>query len=496
MTKQAIICVDDDPTVLKSIKAELEEAFGDDYLIEIAEGGEDALKFFEAFLAETYEIPVIITDYILPDITGDELLRQIHQISPRTLKIMLADQAKIEAVADVVEYANLYRYIVKPWQAEDLKLTVIQALNSYCQEKELTETNLELLKMNQELEQLTQEQATLIEELHNNERRLKQFTEELFQVNQAFSRFVPRQFIQLMDKDSIVDVQLGNQVERKMSVLFADIRDFTALSEKMTPEETFEFINAFFRRMEPAILKHNGFIDKYIGDAIMALFGDAADKALSAGVMMLKRLTDYNRSRQLRGQTLIQMGIGINTGSLMLGTVGSQNRMDGTVVSDTVNSAARIEELTKQYGVSLLISHHTLAELEDPGRYSIRLIDQVRVRGKSLAVSVFEVFDADPPDIRLSKLATKTQFERAIVFFSQNNFRDAIQLFQDCLGRNPEDKAANIYLEQCQKQIRLQFRTWRLQRQVSVGSQLLDASEDREDIGVWTSASVTEAISF
>ena len=470
MTKQAIICVDDETTVLRSLKAELKEVFGDDYLIEIAEGSKDALELFEELLAEGYEIPVIITDYIMPDIKGDELLRRVHQLSPRTLKIMLTGQATIEAVANVVKYANLYRYIAKPWQAEDLKLTVIEALNSYHQEKELTETNLELLNVNRELEQLTRKQADLIRELHQNERRLKQFTEELFQVNQAFSRFVPRQFIQLLDKDSIVDVQLGDQVERDMSVLFADIRDFTALSEKMTPEDTFQFINAFFRRMEPAILEHNGFIDKYIGDAIMALFGGKADQALRAAIMMLQRLADYNHSRQSRGQPLIQMGIGVNTGSLMLGTVGSQNRMDGTVVSDTVNSAARIEELTKQYGVSLLISQNTLFELEDPSRYSIRWIDQVRVRGKSVAVSVFEVFDADPANIRACKLATKKQFEQAIVFYNQNNFRSAIQLFQECLSQNPADKAAYTYLEQCQNQIRLQCSTWRLQRQMSVGS--------------------------
>ena len=470
MTKQAIICVDDETTVLRSLKAELKEALGDNYLIEIAESSQDALELIEELLADDHEIPVIITDYIMPDIKGDELLRRVHQLSPRTLKIMLTGQATIEAVANVVKYANLYRYIAKPWQAEDLKLTVIEALNSYRQDKELTETNLELLKVNRELGELTQKQADLIQELHQNERRMKQFTEELFQVNQAFSRFVPRQFIQLLDKDSIVDVQLGDQVEREMSVLFADIRDFTTLSEKMTPEDTFQFINGFFHRMEPAILEHNGFIDKYIGDAIMALFGGKADKALAAAIMMLQRLADYNYSRQARGQSPIQMGIGVNTGSLMLGTVGSQNRMDGTVVSDTVNSAARIEELTKQYGVSLLISQSTLSELEDPGQYSIRWIDQVQVRGKSVAMSVFEVFDADPPDIRACKLATKTQFEQAIVFYNQNNFRTAMQLFQDCLSHNPEDKAAYTYLEQCQNQIRLQCSTWRLQRQMPPGA--------------------------
>ncbi|HEY9834409.1 MAG TPA: adenylate/guanylate cyclase domain-containing protein, partial [Stenomitos sp.] len=191
------------------------------------------------------------------------------------------------------------------------------------------------------------------------------FTAELFQLNQAFSRFVPRQFLQFLNKQSIVDVELGDHVQQEMSVLFADIRDFTTLSESMTPEENFTFINAYLSRMEPAILENQGFIDKYIGDGIMALFSKGADHALKAAISMLKRLTKYNQGRAKAGYIPIQVGIGINTGSLMLGTVGGYSRMDSTVISDTVNLASRIEGLTKDYRVSLLISHHTFSQLHD-----------------------------------------------------------------------------------------------------------------------------------
>lgn len=461
MRKHAIICVDDEVTVLRSLKTELKQAFGDRYLIEIAEDGHDAMDLLRELIADQYEIPLIITDYIMPGLRGDELLQQAHELSPNTLKIMLTGQATMNAVIDIIRYANLYRYIPKPWQAEDLRLTVIEAVTSYHQQQELLEAKQDLITSNQKLAQLNQEQASLIEELHENERRLKQFTDELFEVNQAFSRFVPRQFVQLLDRDGVVDVQLGDQVEREMSVLFADIRGFTAMSEQMTPEDTFQFINSFFRRMEPAIRDHHGFIDKYIGDAIMALFNAAADDALEAGISMLEKLADYNQHRIAQGRNLLEIGIGINTGTLILGTVGGHHRIDTTVISDAVNIAARLEELTKRYGVSLLISQDTIDQLDAPEQYSIRLIDKVQVRGRTRFLNVFEVFDADSLEVRTRKLDTRHDFELALTFYHQQNFQEAIPRFKACLDHNPGDRAAKIYLHHAQNEVKKGFEKWR-----------------------------------
>jgi adenylate cyclase len=277
------------------------------------------------------------------------------------------------------------------------------------------------------------------------------FTSDLFQLNQAFSRFVPSQFLQFLEKDSIIDVQLGDHVQKEMSVLFADIRDFTTLSERMTPEQNFKFINAYLSRMEPAIVENQGLIDKYMGDGMMALFSRGADNALNAAISMLHRLTDYNQDRAKASYEPIRIGIGINTGSLMLGTVGGYSRMDTTVISDTVNLASRIEGLTKDYKVSLLISHDTFSQLKDANQYAFRLIDRVKVKGKLAAVSVYEVFDADPPKIRDSKLVTKTAFEEALLLYHLHSFAGAAQLFEDCLRLNPTDTVAQIYLERCQR---------------------------------------------
>ena len=277
------------------------------------------------------------------------------------------------------------------------------------------------------------------------------FTNELFQLNKAYERFVPNQFLQFLNKSSIIDVELGDQVQLEMSVLFSDIRDFTTLSESMNPEENFRFINSYLSRMEPVINENNGFIDKYIGDAIMALFSGEADNAVKAGIAMLHRLGEYNQHRAHSGYAPIQIGIGINTGTLMLGTVGGQNRMEGTVISDAVNLASRVEELTKNYGVSLLITDQTYSRLTNKNQYAIRTLDTVKVKGKSQAVAVMEVFDADPPAIKQGKLATLALWQEALWLYNQGNLADAGKLFADCWRLNEGDRVARMYFNRCQQ---------------------------------------------
>lgn len=430
MTKQVIICVDDEKTILKSLKAELKETLGNTYQIEIAEGGQDALELIAELLEDGYEIPLIISDYVMPDMKGDELLRLVHDISPKTLKVMLTGQATIEAVGNAIKQAKLYRYIGKPWQTEDLKLTVTEAVHSYSQDKKLAEQNAELRQINQQLEFALSEQLKLTE---------------------AAKRFVPNEFVSLLSHDSLSDVRLGESVEKEMSILFSDIRDFTALSEKMTPQENFNFINSYLSRMEPSIITNQGFIDKYIGDAIMALFGYCADDAVKAGISMLHSLHEYNQHRISYSYEPIKIGIGINTGSLMLGTVGSTNRMDSTVIGDAVNLASRVESLTKSYGVSMLITKNTFLELSDTASYAIRNIGCVRVKGKSDLLTIYEVFDADAPEVKEGKLATLPIFLEALYNYAAAKHQEAAELFTDCLRKNPLDQVAHNYLQRCQE---------------------------------------------
>jgi two-component system sensor histidine kinase ChiS len=271
----------------------------------------------------------------------------------------------------------------------------------------------------------------------------------LSKIGSAYGRFVPREFLRFLQKDSIVDVELGDSVEREMTIVFADIRGFTRLSEGMTPAENFRFINDYLSQMEPVIAEYDGFIDKYIGDAIMALFPNSADDGLQAAIAMLGRLATYNETRDRQSLEPIAIGIGINTGSLMLGTVGGTLRMDSTVVGDTVNLTSRLEGLTKVYGTPLLITHNVVATLQDPAVYCLRMIDHVTMRGKSEAVSIFEVFDGDPSELRSQKYEMKSSFEQAVLDFYQTNFEAAQMGFERCLAKAPGDRAAQIYRDRC-----------------------------------------------
>ena len=415
INQPVIICVDDEQTILDSLKTELKQTLSDQYLIEIAQSGEEALELAEELLEEQYEIPLVISDYIMPNMKGDELLKRFHVISPNTRKIMLTGQADFKAVANVIKYAKLYRYIAKPWDTEDLALTISEAIKSYVKDKQIA-------KKNQELE-----------------KKVK-----------TFHKFVPVQFLKLLNLKDSDPIELGTCVEKNMSIMFADIRGFTTLSENMSPQENFNFINAYLSQMEPLIDQHHGFIDKYIGDEIMALFPIQADDAVRAAIAMLKKLLSYNQGRQRAGYSPISIGIGIHTGPLMLGTVGGKNRMDGTVISDAVNLSSRVEGLTKTYGTPLLITEQTYQQLTDISQYKIRNIDNVTVKGKMNSVIVYEVFDADSPTSIEMKLETKTFFEQGVQCFHQAEFHHAQVFFEKVYQINDDDRVTQIYLNNCQ----------------------------------------------
>lgn len=279
--------------------------------------------------------------------------------------------------------------------------------------------------------------------------RLREYIYKISKINEAYSRFVPRQFLEFLDKEDIVDIQLGDQVQKEMTVMFSDIRGFTELSESMTPKENFDFINHYLGYMEPVIRDNNGFIDKFIGDAIMALFHEKPDYALDAAIQMRKMLEQFNIDRVDQGLLPIDSGIGMHTGNLMLGVVGGVGRMDGTVISDAVNLAARLEGLTKIYHTSIIISEDTLIRLENPSKYNFRFIDIARVKGKKAAVYIFEVLDGEPEITKNLKIETKDLFGKGIDLYKNKDFEEALQIFTDVVKINKHDTAATFYVNRC-----------------------------------------------
>jgi class 3 adenylate cyclase len=260
----------------------------------------------------------------------------------------------------------------------------------------------------------------------------------------SYIRFIPGEFLQLLGKKSIIDVSLGDSIQKNMTVLFADIRNFTRRSEEMTPAENFAFMNEYNSLMEPIIRHNGGFIDKYMGDGIMALFSSTPDDALTAAINMIKSLNRYNENRFQNNKDNISIGIGLNTGNIMLGAVGDEKRMDITVISDAVNVSSRIQVLTKLLGGSLLITEEVFSRLKDPSKYMMRSMGERLIRGKSRRVKVYEVFDADTPQLKELKKKTIKEFEKAVSLYDEKNKQEAIALFKTM---SPDDPAVNKWID-------------------------------------------------
>ncbi len=276
----------------------------------------------------------------------------------------------------------------------------------------------------------------------------------LTKTNTAYSRFVPVEFLRLLGKASILDVNLTDQIQKEMTVVFTDIRSFTNLSEKMTPEENFNFLNSYLRRMGPIIRNNDGFIDKYIGDAIMALFPNSALDAVIAAIEIQKEIKVYNQYRAIRNYIPISVGIGIHTGTLMLGTIGEHERMEGTVISDAVNLASRIEGLTKIYGVNIIVSEKVLTSISDFSRFNYRMIDNVVVKGKKNPIAIFEILDGYDEELCEKLIATKNDFELAVLSYMNKEFSKSLILMERVLEYNKIDVPAQLYIARCENAIK------------------------------------------
>ncbi|WP_353571883.1 response regulator [Candidatus Albibeggiatoa sp. nov. BB20] len=387
----SVLIVDDDPVNLQVLENQLTI---ENYSVTRALNGPEALA-----VIDNEKFAVVLLDIMMPKMSGFEVCRVIRDRYPVNQLPIIMLTAKNQ-VSDLVQglESGANDYLTKPFSKGELLARI--------------KTHIQLSR-----------------------------------INIAYSHFVPLEFLQLLEKESIVDVRLGDHVQKNMTVLFADIRSFTTLSESLTPKENFDFINEYLGRVSPQIRKYNGFIDKYIGDAIMALFPESVDSAVDAAVEILRHLQILNAERVQRGQKEIKIGVGMHVGSLMLGTIGEEKRMEGTVISDAVNLASRLEGLTKLYGVSILISDDILQQMKNPEAHFYRFLGKVLVKGKHEPVQVFELIDAEPDrEIREAKITLEPEFNAALGLYYKGNFDHAIPLFEHILSVLPEDKAAEFYL--------------------------------------------------
>ncbi|MBW4680245.1 MAG: response regulator [Microcoleus vaginatus WJT46-NPBG5] len=390
-----VLIVDDEPVNRQVLLNNLSLY---NYEITEASNGQEALDALENGLLPD----LILLDVMMPRMTGYEVCQKIRERFPahELPIVMLTAKNQVQDIIEGFE-SGANDYLSKPIQKGEMLARI--------------KTHLNLAKL------------TL-----------------------AYGRFVPHNFLNFLSRESILEVQLGDQVLKKMTVMFADIRDFTTLSEAMTPKENFNFLNSYLSQVGPIIRQHQGFIDKYIGDAIMALFPESAKDALLAALAMQKEVSLYNQHRQQQGEVPISIGIGLHTGNLMLGTIGESQRMETTAISDAVNLASRLEGLTKLYGAGILISLHTLIRVEDIETYSFRFLDRVRVKGKSKPVAVYEVYDENLGLTNQLKTQTKPMFEPAVMAYNRQDFAGGQPMFEKILAINPEDRAALLYMKRCQ----------------------------------------------
>jgi class 3 adenylate cyclase len=407
--KPAIVCVDDEAIVLDSLREQLRRQFGQQYVIEGAHDSAEALEIIEELHTRGHPIPVVLSDHIMPGMRGDQLLIAVHERLPRTRKILLTGQAGADAVGNIVNLGALYRYIAKPWDKDDLALTIREAVRSFDRE-----------------EQVERQHA-------------------------AGLRFVPVEFLRLLGRERIDEVSLHDHVELRLSVLFSDIRSYTSLVEGKTPQETFDFINEYLSHMEPTIREEGGFIDTFSGDGVMALYEGSADRAVRSGLAQLRALDRFNEALAARGHPTIRIGVGINTGPLMLGVIGGRERLKPGVTGDPVNVAARVETFCKQVGASLLVSENTVAALDDASAFALRPVGRVRFKGKTRPLLVHEVLDALPEAERARKLATRGDLIAGRDEMLASRPERALVRFTSAREKDPSDPVLSRHVALCQR---------------------------------------------
>ena len=275
------------------------------------------------------------------------------------------------------------------------------------------------------------------------------------EMNKSYERFVPREFLKLLNKERYRDITLDSNVRKRMGILFSDIRSYTNISESLEPEEVLSFLNEYFQNINGSIADNRGFVDSFHGDALLALFAGTPDQAVRAGIEMRQRLAEFNKNRSDAGEEAIEIGVGIHYGEVTLGTVGTTYRMQATVIGDAVNLASRIESATKTFKIDIVVTGSAIEMMENPDDFYLREIDTVRVKGKEHPVKLYEAFDNDPPEVRNAKSEIAPLMNSALKMYKAGEFEQALEIFKVCASKCPEDSIPPIYIKRCSTFLRI-----------------------------------------
>ena len=281
--------------------------------------------------------------------------------------------------------------------------------------------------------------------------RLKATLKSGAESQDAYDRFFPGSFVRLLEREGIEQLRVGDYTELDMTVMFSDIRGFTGIAASLKDRELFEFLSGYYRAITPTITSNGGIVDKFIGDAVMAVFPEAGLNAVQAARAMLAEMRAYNDFRNQAGAPSIRVGIGIHTGELVLGTIGDETRMNVTALGDTVNISARLESLTKRFFTPVILSDTVFKTLPEQERDLCREIGHARIRGRGTSLTLYEYFGGDEPELLERKRSTMPDFLRALFHMQAREFVEAHRLFAAVQQATPEDPLPVIFMNRCER---------------------------------------------
>jgi len=382
-----ILIIDDEPTNLQVLDNQL--SLGG-YNVTRATSGADALDLVQSHGS----FDLIILDVMMPEMSGYEVCKELRNtFLPSQLPIIMLTAKN--RVADLVDgfSAGANDYLSKPFSKDEVLSRVKTHLS-------------------------------------------------LHRIHRSTGKYIPYEFLKSIGRESITDARLGDHVEQEVTVLFSDIRDFTTLAEQISPKENFDVINQYAAAMGPIIRKNGGFVNQYLGDGIMAIFPGTPDDALHAAIEMQTEIHKINANLVDVIPFPIRIGIGLHFGKLIMGIIGDEERNSATIVADTVNTASRMEGLTKHYGASIIVSESIIDALQNKDGFKVRHLGKVQVKGKTIALGIYECFDSDSPELAAEKLRHMEQFEQGLTHFHRKEFGEAVRLFDHIVKGNPNDKVA------------------------------------------------------
>ena len=395
--RSVIVCVDDESSILEAARSQLRDHLGARFDIETALSGAEALELIEELIEDGIEVPLIISDEIMPEMRGHDFLATVHKLLPDTRKVLMTGQAGVEAVVASVNGADLFHYIAKPWSKVDLTLTVDRAVESY---------------------------AALID----RRRRLE-----------TFHRFVPSGFLRLLDIEDPIEVGSGLSTEAEVTILFTDIQGFSGMSERVAPHEVLASLNQVFGMLVPLIESRGGIVDKFIGDAVMAIFTDAS-AALQSAVDLTAAV---NKLETPMGR--IRLGVGVHSGRAVLGTVGTTGRLETTAIGDVVNTAARVESMTRQLCSAVLCTQEVADQTDEPLRY----VGRFRVKGRRRQVAFYQPLAVYSDALRRDIEAAAPAFQALVAFSDEGGVPPCSELdqYREAVPSDPVAHALAAILE-------------------------------------------------